>query len=139
MNIEELADICSASGRRPHIISSGNTAVIATLGMEGRLFYARNGEVVSLFPGSPLKISAHPKPDISIPAATDSGPLPKGPVSASIYLAKANSCGDGGVDWVGAYSWVLCGFISQESDITIIGRIETYIEIAILCTRFPRC
>jgi hypothetical protein len=49
MNIEELVNICSASGRRPQVISCGNTAVIATLGMEGRLFYARNGEVVSLF------------------------------------------------------------------------------------------
>lgn len=49
MNIEELVEISSRSGRRPLVISSGNTAVIATLGMEGRLFYARNGEVVSLF------------------------------------------------------------------------------------------
>ena len=49
MNIEELVNICSRSGRRPQVISCGKAAVIATLGMEGRLFYAYNGEVVSLF------------------------------------------------------------------------------------------
>lgn len=49
MNIEQLIAICSQSGRRPVVISCGNAAVVATLGMEGRLFYARNGEVISLF------------------------------------------------------------------------------------------
>ena len=49
MNIEELVNICSRSGRRPQVISCGKAAVIAALGMEGRLFYAYNGEVVSLF------------------------------------------------------------------------------------------
>lgn len=49
MNIEQLVEICSRSGRRPQVISCGNAAVIATLGMEGRLFFAYNGEVVSLF------------------------------------------------------------------------------------------
>lgn len=49
MNIEELVDISSRCGRRPQVISCGKAAVIATLGMEGRLFYAYNGEVVSLF------------------------------------------------------------------------------------------
>lgn len=49
MNIEELVAVCAANGRRPQVISSGNTAVVAVPGMEGRLFYARNGEVISLF------------------------------------------------------------------------------------------
>ena len=49
MNIDELVNICSRSGRRPQVISCGKAAVITALGMEGRLFYAYNGEVVSLF------------------------------------------------------------------------------------------
>lgn len=49
MNIEKLVEICSRSGRRPQVVSCGKAAVIATLGMEGRFFYAYDGEVVSLF------------------------------------------------------------------------------------------
>ena len=49
MNIEQLFDICKANGRAPVMISSGNSAVVAATALEGRLFYARNGEAVSLF------------------------------------------------------------------------------------------
>ena len=49
MNIEEIFDICSANGRRPLMISSGNSAVVAVPGMEGRLFFGYNSEAVSLF------------------------------------------------------------------------------------------
>lgn len=49
MNTEQLFEICAGNGRRPLMISAGNSAVVAALGMEGRLFYASGGEVVSLF------------------------------------------------------------------------------------------
>ncbi len=49
MNIEELFDICKANGRRPLVILSGNSSVVAVPGMEGRLFYGHDGELVSLF------------------------------------------------------------------------------------------
>ena len=49
MNIEEIFRICEKNGRRPLLIGSGGSAVVAVLGMEGRLFCARNGEAVSLF------------------------------------------------------------------------------------------
>ena len=74
MNIEQLLDICQSCGRRPVMISSGNAAVIAVAGMEGRLFYVHDGQLVSLSAPKPQKISAMPKPDISTPAATASGP-----------------------------------------------------------------
>ena len=58
MNIEQLVEICSRNGRRPQVISCGDAAVVATPGLEGRLFYAYKGEVVSLFrPESAEKIS----------------------------------------------------------------------------------
>lgn len=49
MNTEQLFEICAANGRRPLMISSGNSAVVAAMSMEGRLFYAHDGKVVSLF------------------------------------------------------------------------------------------
>ncbi|MBR7120764.1 MAG: hypothetical protein IKC94_00795 [Lentisphaeria bacterium] len=49
MSIEQLLDICQSCGRQPVMISSGNSAVIAVLGMEGRLFYCHNRELISLF------------------------------------------------------------------------------------------
>ena len=58
MNTEQLFDICKENGRRPVRISSGNAAVTAVLGMEGRLFLTHNGELVSLFrPEAAEKIS----------------------------------------------------------------------------------
>ena len=49
MNIDNVLDICRKNGRRPVMISSGNSAVVAALSMEGRLFYAHAGELVSVF------------------------------------------------------------------------------------------
>ena len=49
MNIEDIFNICRKNGRRPIIIASGNSAVVAALGMEGRLFYAHDGKMTSLF------------------------------------------------------------------------------------------
>ena len=49
MNIEEIYRICEKNGRRPLMIGRGNSAVVAVLGMEGRLFLGRDGEAVSLF------------------------------------------------------------------------------------------
>ena len=49
MNIEQLFDICQKSGRRPVMITAGNSAVAAVPGMEGRLFYAHDNQLVSLF------------------------------------------------------------------------------------------
>lgn len=49
MKLQEIFDQCKASGRRPCLIASGNSGVVAVLGMEGRLFYGHDGEAVSLF------------------------------------------------------------------------------------------
>ncbi len=49
MNIEQFFDLCRHHGRRPVMISSGNAAVVAVCGMEGRLFYCHDGQLVSLF------------------------------------------------------------------------------------------
>ena len=49
MNIEQLFDICKQNGRRPLMVSAGNSAIVAVPGMEGRLFFSFNGELVSLF------------------------------------------------------------------------------------------
>ena len=49
MSIERVFNICKENGRRPIMISSGKSAVIAALSMEGRLFYAHDGEMTSLF------------------------------------------------------------------------------------------
>ena len=49
MNIEQLFDICRNNGRRPVMISSGNSAVVAVCGMEGRLFYCHDDQLISLF------------------------------------------------------------------------------------------
>ncbi len=58
MNTEQLFSICKENGRRPVMISAGNAAVTAVLGMEGRLFLTHNGELVSLFrPEAAEKIS----------------------------------------------------------------------------------
>lgn len=49
MNIEELFAICQQNGRRPLMISCGNSAAVAVMGMEGRIYYAHDGQLVSLF------------------------------------------------------------------------------------------
>ena len=49
MSIERVFNICQDNDRRPIVIADGNSAVVAALGMEGRLFYAHNGEMASLF------------------------------------------------------------------------------------------
>ena len=49
MKLEEIINQCKAAGRRPVLISSGNSGVVAVLGMEGRLFFGHNGEAISLF------------------------------------------------------------------------------------------
>ena len=49
MNIEEICRICKENGRRPLMIGVGRSAAVAALGMEGRIFYGRDGEAVSIF------------------------------------------------------------------------------------------
>ena len=49
MRIGEIFEHCRRHGRRPLLIAAGNSAVVAVPGMEGRLFYGRGGEAVSLF------------------------------------------------------------------------------------------
>ena len=58
MRIEAIFEHCLRHGRRPLMVSAGNSAVVAVPGMEGRLFYGRAGEAVSLFrPEAAEKIS----------------------------------------------------------------------------------
>lgn len=59
MNIEQLFDICQSNGRTPVMIADGDSAVVAVTGMEGRIFYAYQGELVSLFrPEAAVNISS---------------------------------------------------------------------------------
>ena len=49
MNIEELVKICKDAGRRPYVVADGTSGAVAVAGLEGRIFYVHDGEVVSLF------------------------------------------------------------------------------------------
>lgn len=78
MNIEQLLDICQSCGRRPVMISSGNAAVIAVLGMEGRLFYVHDGQLVSLFRPEAAKNISTAKTGYFNPGGDGLWPAPEG-------------------------------------------------------------
>ena len=78
MSIEKVFNICKANGRRPIMISCGNSAVIAALSMEGRLFYAHNGEMTSLFRPEAAENISNSKNGFFNPGGDGLWPAPEG-------------------------------------------------------------
>ena len=78
MSIEKLFSICKENGRRPSMISSGNSAVVAALSMEGRLFYAHAGEMTSLFRKEAAENISNSKNGFFNPGGDGLWPAPEG-------------------------------------------------------------
>ena len=78
MSIEKLFSICKENGRRPIMISSGNSAVVAALSMEGRLFYAHAGEMTSLFRKEAAENISNSKNGFFNPGGDGLWPAPEG-------------------------------------------------------------
>ena len=89
MRLEAFLDLCRRCGRRPAVIQAGDSAVAATCGMEGRLFHARGGELVSLFrPEAAEKISSA-KNGYFNPGGDGLWPAPEGTTSGYEYATGA--------------------------------------------------
>ena len=78
MSIEKVFNICKANGRRPIMITAGNSAVVAALSMEGRLFYAHNGEMTSLFRPEAAENISNSKNGFFNPGGDGLWPAPEG-------------------------------------------------------------
>ena len=78
MSIEKVFNTCKANGRRPIMISCGKSAVVAALSMEGRLFYAHNGEMTSLFRPEAAENISNSKNGFFNPGGDGLWPAPEG-------------------------------------------------------------
>ena len=89
MKLEEIYDICRTNGRRPTLISDGNSAVVAVAGMEGRLFYGHEGNAVSLFRREATENHSNSRTGYFNPGGDGLWPAPEGTMFGYEYATGA--------------------------------------------------